>query len=98
MCRPSSKRVKSKRESISLPVNSFFRFSPAFYTGSLSLASLRAAFPLYNELLEIYARFVSQLAYNQPIIFNYLGRARVPVHNFLALHFRFGVSRKQSCG
>lgn len=84
-----------KGESISLPLTRL-RSSLAFCSGrSLSLAerlaSLRERSLLYTTN---YRRFMpascpdSRIT-GQPIIFNYLSRART-VHNFLALHFRLG--------
>lgn len=40
--------------------------------------------PLYNELPEIYARFVSRLAYNRAANYFQLARPCAPSHNFLA--------------
>lgn len=74
-------------------VNSPLRSSYILPWSSLCLSRhyVRAVSPLYNKLLEIYARSVSLGLHitGRPIIFNYPDRARVPAHNFLAHHFRF---------
>lgn len=61
--RRRDRRAKSKEKSISPPLTRL-RSNLALCLSQNVIT--RAVSPLYNELPEIYARFVSRLAYNRP--------------------------------